>query len=95
MAWYGLTAPVNQATGVTKVDSDFDLYPFHVEILQALCLQIDPTDLSGAPFGPDVPTQVRERIKALCDAHNLRRLAPDGADLPNDEKNHRACATTH
>ncbi|MCY4060278.1 MAG: hypothetical protein OXG44_20035, partial [Gammaproteobacteria bacterium] len=45
-----------------------------------------PTDLSGEPFGPDVPTQVRERIKTLCDAHNFRRLAPDGADLPDDEK---------
>ena len=86
MASYGLTVPVSQVTGVTKLDSDFDLYPFHVEILQALCLQIEPTDLSGAPFGPDVPTQVRERIKTLCDAHNFRRLAPDGVDLPDDEK---------
>ena len=86
MASYGLTSPVDQVTGVTKLDSDCDLYPFHVEILQALCLQIEPADLSGAPFGPDVPSQVREKIKALCDAHNFRRLAPDGADLPDDEK---------
>ena len=86
MTSYGLGAPVDKTTGVTKLDSDFEIYPFHVEILQALSLQIEPADLSGAPFGPDVSTQVCEKIKTLCVAQNFRRFDPDGADLPDDEK---------
>ena len=86
MASYGLTAPVDPTSGVTKLDSDCDLYPFHLEILQALSLQIELAELCGAPFGPDVPTQVWKSIKALCEARNFRRLDPDGADLPDDEK---------
>ena len=86
MTSHGLGAPVDKTTGVTKLDSDFEIYPFHVEILQALSLQIEPADLSGAPFGPDVSTQVCEKIKTLCDAQNFRRFDPDGADLPDDEK---------
>ena len=86
MTSYGLTAPVDPTSGVTKLDSDCDLYPFHVEILQALSLQIEPAELSGAPFGPDVPTQVRESIKALCEAQNFRRFDLDGAHLPDDQK---------
>ncbi len=86
MAWYGLTAPVDQTKGVTKLDSDYDLYPFHVEILQALALETEPADLSRTPFGPNVTTRVRDRIKALCDAQNFRRFDPDGVDLPEDEK---------
>ena len=86
MASYGLNVPVDKTTGVTKLDSDSEIYPFHVEILQALSLQIELADLSGAPFGPDVSAQVWEKIKTLCDAHNFRRFDPDGADLPDDEK---------
>ena len=86
MGSYGLSVPVDPTSGITKLDSDFDLYPFHIEILQALSLQVEPAELSGAPFGPDVAAQVREGIMVLCEAQNYRRFDPDGADLPDDRK---------
>ena len=86
MASYGLTVSVDPNSGITKPDGGFNLYPFHVEILQALSLQIESAELSGAPFGPDVVMQVVESIKALCNAQIFRQLDPDGADLPEDRK---------
>ena len=86
MSSYGLSGFVSETAGVTKLDSDHDVYQFHVEILQALSLQIEPDDLSTKPFGPDVLAQVRDKAKALCDAQQFRRLNPNGMDLPYDEK---------
>ena len=86
MTSYGLWVPVYQTTGVTKLDSDCEIYPFHVEILQALALQIEPVDLSPTPFGSDVSRQAWENITTLCDARNFRQFDADGMDLPDDEK---------
>ena len=86
MASYGLWVPVDQTKGVTKLDSDCEIYPFHVEILQALALQIEPADLSRTPFGPDVSMQAWEKIRTLCHARMFRQFDPDGMDLPDDEK---------
>ena len=83
---YGLSVGVNEKAGVTKLDSDCEIFPFHVEILQALSLQIEPRELSVKPFGPDVLKEVWNNVKTLCDAHNFRRFDPKGVDLPDDEK---------
>ena len=39
-SFYGLSVAVSETTGVTKLDNDYDILPFHIEILQALLLQI-------------------------------------------------------
>ena len=83
---YGLNAVVNETTGMTQIDSDSEIFPFHIEIFQALSLQIDPNELSGESFGPDVLMHVWEKIKTLCDAHVLRKFDPAGVELSDDEK---------
>ena len=86
MSYYGLSVAVDETAGMTKLDSDCEIFPFHVEILQALSLQIDPDELSGEPCRPEVLTQVWDQVKTLCDAHNFRQLDPTRVDLPDDEK---------
>lgn len=86
MSCYGLSVGVDETAGVTKLDSDYEIYQFHVEILQALSLQIEPREMSGEPFGPDVLKQVWDNVRTLCDLHNLRRLSPARLALSDDEK---------
>ena len=86
MAYHGLRVPVDETAGISTLDSDFEIFPFHVEILQALSLQIDPDELSGEPCRPDVLAQVWDHVKTLCVAHNFRQLDPTGVDLADDEK---------
>ena len=86
MSYYGLRVGVDETTGVTKLDSDFEILQFHVEILQALSLQIEPRELSGEPFGSDVLMQVWDTVKTVCDLHNFRRLSPARVHLPDDGK---------
>ncbi len=86
MSWYGLSASVDETAGITKLDSACEIHPFHVEILQALSLQIERSGLSGEPFGPDVLMQVRENVQTLCEAHYFRRLKSTDMDMPDDEK---------
>ena len=81
MSYYGLRVCVDETAGITKLDSDFEIHPFHVEIMQALSLQIEPHDLSHKLLKPEVLMQVWNKVKTLCDTHNFRRL-----DLPDDEK---------
>ena len=85
MSSYGLSVAVNETTGVTKLDSDYKIFPFHVEILQALLLQIAPDELSDEPFGPQVLTQLWDQVKTLCETRNFRQLDPAGVHLPDDE----------
>ena len=86
MSYYGLSFGVDETAGVTKLDSDFEIYQFHVEILQALSLQIEPSELSSEPFGSDALKQVWDNVKTLCDLHNLRRPSPARVELPDDDK---------
>ena len=85
MSSYGLSVTVDETVGLTKLDSDYEMFPYHVEILQALLLQIPPEELSGKPFGPQVLTQVWDQVKTLCDAHNFRQIDPAGVQLRDDE----------
>ena len=86
MSYYSLLVGVDETVGITKLDSDFEIHPYHVGILQALSLQIEPHDLSRKPLKPNVLMQVWNNVITLCDTHNFRRLDPTGADLPDDEK---------
>ena len=86
MSCYGLSVAVDEAAGMTKLDSDYEILPYHVEILQALSLQIDPEDLSGNPCRPHVIAKVWNQVKRLCEAHNYRKVDPAGMDLSNEEK---------
>ena len=86
MSYYGLSVDVDETAGITKLDSDSEIYQFHIEILQALSLQIEPHDLSDEPIRPDVLMQVWNNVKTLCATHIIRRVNPTGADLPDDEK---------
>ena len=85
MSSYGLSVAIDETTGLTKRDSDYEMFPYHVEILQALSLQIPVDELSGKPFGPQVLTQVWDQVKTLCDAHNFRHVDSAGVHLPDDE----------
>ena len=85
MSSYGLSVAIDETAGLTKRDGDYEMFPYHVEILQALLLQIPPEELSGKPFGPQVLTQVWDQVKTLCDAHNFRQIDPAGVQLRDDE----------
>ena len=86
MSCYGLSVAVDEAAGITKLDSDCEIFPYHVEILQALSLQIDPDELSGELFNPHVITQVWDQVKMLGDARIYRRADASGMDLPDEGK---------
>ena len=86
MSYYALSVPVDKITGVTKLESDCDILPFHIEILQALCLQIKDDDLSSKPFSSDILEQIRNHLKKLGDAHSIRKFNTTDIDLPDDEK---------
>ena len=86
MSCYGLSVAVDEAAGMTKLDSEYEILPYHVEILQALSLQIDPDELSGEPFSPHVLTQIWDQVRRLCDAQNYRKFNRAGMDLRDDEK---------
>lgn len=83
---YGLSVAVSEATGVSNSEGNLQLFPFHAEILQALSLQTPRDDLSFRPFHPNVPDQLWEDIKTLCEAQHLRRFNPDGIALPEDQQ---------
>ena len=85
MSYYGLSILVNNTTGITKQESDWNILPFHIEILQALCLQIKDDDLSSKPFIPDILEQIRNHLKKLGDAHSIRKFNRTDIDLPDDK----------
>ena len=87
MSYYGLIVAVDATVGITKLDSDCEIFQFHIEFLQALSLQIGPDELSDKPIRPDVIQQVWDKVKMLWYAHMFRQFDPDGLSLPNDEKN--------
>lgn len=86
MAYYGLGVGVDETKCVTKLDSDYEIFPFHVEILQALLLQFAPEKLSGAPFPPHELQHVWNQVKTLCETHNFRQLDPAGLHLSDEER---------
>ena len=86
MSYYGLRVSVDETDGITKLDSDYQILPFHVEILQALYLQIEPSELSVKLVNRDMLRQVWISVKTLCDSHYFRRFNSTDVDLPEDKK---------
>jgi len=86
MSYCGLGVRVDETDGVTKLDSDYEILPIHVEILQALYLQIEPSELSVKPVTLGMLRQVRNSVKTLCDSHYFRRFNSTDMDLPDDKK---------
>ena len=86
IASYGLTVSVSSDSGVDKLDSEFAIYPPHVELLQALSLKIKQSDLSTNICGPDVVETVWNALQDLTVSLNYQGLRPDAAELGDDEK---------
>ena len=86
MSYYGLVVPVDEITGITKLDSENKISLFHIEFLQALSLQVAPAELSYEPVRPDVLQQVWDKVRVLGDAQLFRQLCPKGLDLTEEEK---------
>ena len=85
MAQYGLTVGVG-VEGIQKKDSDFQIHQAHVEILQALALQIKPEELQRQPFGPDVVQEAWDAVKKLMLARNFKDLSRVAEDDSQEEK---------
>ena len=86
LSFYGLFAPVDKNSGVIVVDSDRLINQFHVEVLQALVLQIDPCELSTKSCGYSISLQIFDHVMMLCSTQNFRQLDLTKTDLPNTEK---------
>ena len=86
MSYRGLVVTVDETTGITKLDSENEIFPFHIEFLQALSLQVPPDGMSHNPAPPEVLQQVWDKVKMLWDAQIFRHLDSKDQDLPEDEK---------
>lgn len=85
LASYGLTVSVGD-DGITKKDSDFVISQAHIELCQALALQINPKNLRRGPFGPDVVKELWDILPNHFEAHNFRKIARINEDVTDDEK---------
>ena len=86
IASYGLTVSVSSDSGVDKLDSEFAIYPPHVELLQALSLKIKQSDLSPDICGRDAIETVWNALQDLTVSLNFQGLRSDAAQLRDDEK---------
>ena len=82
----GLGIIVHPTEGVTKLDSDHEIFPFHIEILQALLLQINPEKMSQKPYPPEKLKQVWDQIKTLVNTQVYRHFNPAILQLTEEEK---------
>ena len=83
---HSLFVPVDKNSGVTTRDIDRSIYQFHVEVLQALVLQIDFHEISREPCEDGITSQIVQHLMTLCSAHNIRQFNVAGPDLPKSEK---------
>jgi len=65
---------------------DLDILPSHIEILQALYLQIKANDLSYEPFRLEILEKIHNYVKQLSRAYSLRQLDSDSINLSDDKK---------
>jgi len=86
MSYYNLKVLVDKGTGITKREIDPDIFQFHIEFLQGMCLQIKADDLSYEPVSPAILEQIHIHVKKLYKAHNRRQVDPANVDLPTEEK---------
>ncbi len=72
--------------GIQKKDSEYHLYQYHLEFLQALILQLNEKDIVRKPFGPEVITILWESLPEHMDTHNYINIPGNKVQLTNDEK---------
>ena len=81
----GFFVPEEENSGTPSRDSEFRLHQFHVEVLHALMLQIDPQEFSSKPCNDDILWQIFQHLINLCIAHYYRQFDKAGTDLPKNE----------
>ena len=81
MSYYNLSVTVDKITGVTKLESDLDILPSDIEILQALYLQIKVNDLFPEQFSLDVLQKIHSHAKKLNRAYPFRQIDSGNVDL--------------
>lgn len=82
---YSLFSGVGEK-GVLKKDSDYHLYQYHIEYLQALILHMKKTEIKNNPCGPEIIEILWDALPELMETHNFASL-PDNKDgLSNDKK---------
>ena len=70
--------------GLVEKDSERNFHQSHVEICQALALQINPEKLQFQPFGGDTVTEIWEALTNLLNVIALRRM-PDLHNSPEEK----------
>ena len=80
---YGLMVGVGD-DGLVKNDSERTFHQSHVEICQALALQINPEKLQFQPFGGATVTEIWEALTNLLNVIALRRM-PDLHNSPEEK----------
>lgn len=85
LATYGLTVGVGK-TGIQKNDSDFEMLQSHVEICQALALQIKSEELQRQLVDNDVFQELCDALIKLMRADDYRDLEPGIEDEPEEAK---------
>ena len=83
-AFYGLH--YDQTKDFKKFDNDKDTFPFHIETLQALLLQIPPENISENPILPEKLKLIWDRLKRLCMMQIYRHINPVIPHLSEEEK---------
>lgn len=73
LASYGLTVGVGDK-GIQEKDSERKLQQFHVEICQALALQINPNNFQHQPVTPDNVQEMWTALSELMSASHFRGL---------------------
>jgi hypothetical protein len=73
LASYGLTVGVGD-NGIQEKDSEHKLQQFHVEICQALALQIKPNNFQRQPVTPDNVQEMWTALSDLMSASHFRGL---------------------
>lgn len=85
VAFYGLSTGVGEK-GIATKDSERTFHQHHLEVCQALALQIPPNELGGDPFRPTVVQELFDSVTDLTRAEHYRRLKEHHDSVPDDEK---------
>ena len=85
LASYGLSVGVGD-NGIQKSDSDATIYQSHVEICQAIALQINPDNLQRELCGPQVVQELWDSLTELTRSYGNRGMTQLLEDESKDKK---------
>lgn len=85
LASYALFAGVGDK-GIQRKDSDYHLYQYHLEFLQALILQLNEKEINHKPCGPEVIQVLWDALPEHMQTHNFMNMSDDTNELTDDEK---------